>query len=148
MDGGAAVGTTYPGALAPPDQILRLAESYAEAARRLYAAPKPRTGLWHAPFRLCALHSIELYINAFLRFRGTAPDCVRARLHDCWHAEFATVLDLRAGTRRHLQTILEHRDYLCVRYAPETARDWVPVNRVHASLSDIMAKSRLIPFHA
>lgn len=140
-----AAPSPYPGETAPPEAILDLAHAYYDAAILLfqYSAPFDR-GLYHAPARLCAIHAIELYLNAFLRFRGDEPASVRARHHDLWDRDFAKALGLRKKTCSHLKWLCTNREYLSVRYAPDLMPAQSHTNRVLATLDEIMKKSRAI----
>ncbi|WP_245478528.1 hypothetical protein [Mesorhizobium sp. M4B.F.Ca.ET.049.02.1.2] len=88
----------YPGELASPQQIHELAEEYRKAAHQLLPLGRAGKPLTRAPFRLSAIHAIELYLTALLLHRthtGTAAESVGARenlqLYDCraWEVQAA-----------------------------------------------------------
>jgi hypothetical protein len=146
MDGGQPPSVSYPGASATPEQVLDLANAYAEAAKALLAHKINGCASSQMPSRLCALHGIELYLHAFLRFRGATPAQIRARRHDVWHEEFALCLQLDAKTCAHLKHLTAQREYLMVRYAPDHLKELSPPTRISATLLHIQGKSDRIPF--
>lgn len=80
----------YPGSQAEVAEIMELAESYYEAAQALFTNARKRRPLSYAPARLCSIHAIELYLNAFLRRSGETPEKVRARMHNLADETFWT----------------------------------------------------------
>lgn len=60
----------YPGSRASAAEIFALAEEYRLAAEGLMLNGRPRGPISRAPARLCAIHAIELYLNAFLLAGG------------------------------------------------------------------------------
>ncbi|MDX8455193.1 hypothetical protein RFM98_20790 [Mesorhizobium sp. VK9D] len=72
----------YPGELASPHQIHELAEEYRKAANLLLQQCRPGKPLTRAPFRLSAIHAIELYLTALLLHRGHSPNQIRKLQHD------------------------------------------------------------------
>ena len=56
----------YPGADARADEVIRLANHYRGAANDLLRLVEEKGARRIAPCRLCAVHAIELYLNAFL----------------------------------------------------------------------------------
>ena len=86
---------SYPGSDATTKDILDLAEAYYDAANELFATAKKGMPLTYAPARLCSIHSIELFQNAFLRHNGSSPEAVRGRLHNLADDTFVETLMLR-----------------------------------------------------
>lgn len=82
--------TAYPGTGADPEDILRLAEEYRDAAHTLLAQRCRKGPNSLAPIRFCAIHAIELYLNVFLLRLGEPPEQLRGRQHNL--AEQAAVL--------------------------------------------------------
>ena len=68
----------YPGAQASPLQILQLADEYRRAAHALLSLGRRGKPLSRAPFRLVAIHSVELCLNALLLAKGYSPADVKA----------------------------------------------------------------------
>jgi hypothetical protein len=60
----------YPGSKATVEQIIDLAEWYKSAAESLFKGGKKGQVLSKAPARLCSIHAIEPYLNAFLLSKG------------------------------------------------------------------------------
>jgi hypothetical protein len=133
----------YPGAKASPAQICELAHQYRQAAELLVSlgrSGKPHT--W-APFRLAAIHAIELYLNAFLLSSGMVPDEIRGMQHNLktrTEAAMAAGLALRVRTTKHLLTLNEKREYLATRYGPELVSQMSNINRLSATLGEIAQK--------
>ena len=134
-----APSNPYPGEDATPDQIRQLANAYQKAAdhvRQLGRRGKPLT---YAPFRMTAIHAIELYLNAWLRHRGVVHKRIRGLLHNMHEAaDLAREHDLQLskGTDRNLRQIGEHREYLVSRYAPELSAP-SQINRLEATLKEV-----------
>jgi hypothetical protein len=80
---------SYPGAVATPSQVLSLAEEYRQAAHALLPTGRRRQPLSRAPYRLVAIHSLELHLNALLLATGHPTAKVRGLQHD-----FATRTEL------------------------------------------------------
>ncbi|RUW22188.1 hypothetical protein EOA38_31315, partial [Mesorhizobium sp. M1E.F.Ca.ET.041.01.1.1] len=72
----------YPGELASPQQVHELAEEYRKAANHLLQLGRPGKPLTRAPFRLAAIHAIELYLTALLLHSGHNPNQIRKMHHD------------------------------------------------------------------
>ncbi|WP_254705419.1 hypothetical protein [Ruegeria sp. THAF33] len=85
----------YPGTHADVFQIMDLAISYRDAAEVLFDRAKKGQPLSYAPARLCSIHAIELFLNAFLRHTGTEASQIRARVHNLADDAFVTTLRLR-----------------------------------------------------
>ncbi|MEM8848611.1 MAG: hypothetical protein AAGE03_01115 [Pseudomonadota bacterium] len=130
----------YPGATATPREILELALAYADAARSLLDAAGKDVPLSYAPARLCAIHATELFLNAFLRFEGTLPECIRARGHHLAYDHFSDALRLKKKTAGHLVEMTDRREYLLCRYAPDLTSHHTPLNRLRATLDEVEKK--------
>lgn len=140
------IADTYPGTDAAPADIFALAAEYHAAAEDLIRKGRPREPISRAPARLCAIHAIELYLNAFLLSSGDPPETVRARLHDLADRADTAVgrgLVLRRRTHDHLVRMTKHREYLVSRYGPERAGALSESNRLMATLDEIARKVRL-----
>lgn len=66
----AAIGRSYPGESSEPADIVALAHAYRRVAKLQLEACRRHDPMARAPFRLLALHAIELYLNALLRASG------------------------------------------------------------------------------
>ena len=103
----------YPGEFASPRQAHELAEEYRKAATLLLQLGRPGKPLTRAPFRLSAIHAIELYLTALLLHRGYSPNQIRKMQHDLSarteHALEAG-LRLRAKTAKHLQSLSSQKN--------------------------------------
>ncbi|MEM1149697.1 MAG: hypothetical protein AAGI03_03955 [Pseudomonadota bacterium] len=132
---------TYPGSQADPLQVFELAEAYYDAAISLFAGSTKGQKLRYAPARLCSIHAIELYLNAYLRSAGEPPEQVRARLHNLADERFVEELKLRKKTAEHLQAMTERREYLISRYAPELTSQHTELNRLQATLEEVRKKT-------
>lgn len=147
MDGGPSPAPAKTSTEAMPQDVLDLAGKYAEAAEYLFAEHRRSKPGLNLPARLCALHAMELYLHAFLRFRGATAKQIRARNHGLWHEEFNLCLGLDAKTCQHLQDLTNGREYLSVRYPLEPDRQPCPLNRMERTLEAIREKADRIPFH-
>jgi hypothetical protein len=137
----------YPGELATAMDVRLLADSYRQAAQLLQPMGRPRDPLSRAPFRLTAIHAIELYLNALLLHRGIDPRRIRGMQHDlALRTQIATSsgLHLRARTAAHLGAVGEQREYLVTRYSPELAGTASQVNRLAATLDEVARKVTLL----
>ena len=126
-----------------------MAEAYRRDAERLLLAPGAcRNPLALAPGRFLALHAIELYLSAWLLRSGETPRQIRARGHDLTgrvQAALAGGLGLRKRTASHIARITEGREYLVVRYAPDTVGAVPPLNRLLATLTEVSRKASKAP---
>lgn len=130
----------YPGSKASIREILELANSYYKAANVLFGESQKLVPLSSAPARMAAIHAIELYLNAFLRHEGTAPEEIRKRMHDLAEPILVEKLKLRKKTALHLEAMTARREYLIARYAPERVTDHTELNRLSATLVEVMKK--------
>jgi HEPN domain-containing protein len=132
----------YPGEAAAPEQILLLANEYRLAAELLITAGRRGEPLSRSPYRLVAIHAIELYLNAFLLASGHSPSKLRGLHHNLsLRTELAlnAKLSLRKLTLIHLQALSETREYLVTRYDPVAAQS-SELNRLAATLAEIACK--------
>jgi len=89
---------------------------------------------------------MELYLHAYLRFRGAPTDQIKARHHDLWHPEFALSLELDDATCQHLQSLSQEKLYVAVRYAGEAGPRPCPVSQMERTLKAIRSMDDRIPF--
>ena len=132
--------TKYPGELATPRQVYDLAEEYRRGAKALLQLGRPGKPLTRAPFRLTAIHAIELYLNAALLQRGHAPNQIRKLRHDLGTRAELADLRLRKLTMGHLQSLSLSQEYLVTRYGPELAATTSQINRLTATLDEVAKK--------
>ncbi|MDQ3247348.1 MAG: hypothetical protein M3Q52_10765 [Pseudomonadota bacterium] len=133
----------YPGEAATPQQIILLANEYRRAADALRLTGRRGEPISLAPWRLAAIHAIELYLNAALRAAGHASAQLRGLRHDLGSRaklESITKLNLRARTLKHLHTLSETREYLVTRYDPSTSAA-SQLNRLTATLNEVAEKA-------
>jgi hypothetical protein len=133
----------YPGSSATAASLLALAHEYRAAANLLLNSGRRGQPVSYAPFRLTAIHAMELYLSAFLLASGETALSIRAYGHNLSSREVrvtALGLVLRQGTRRHMAMLSDGREYLVSRYAVELLSSMSQINRVAASLDDIANK--------
>lgn len=136
----------YPGELATPADLLRLADEYRQAAIVVAGLGRKGEPLSRAPFRLTAIHAFELYLSALLLHAGHEPGHIRGLQHDlAARAELSMQLGLRLRKRTadHLRTMSGAREYLVSRYGPELSASLSQVNRLSATLDEVATKVRL-----
>ncbi|MBX5135174.1 hypothetical protein HJB80_21330 [Rhizobium lentis] len=134
------MGNEYPGSNAKPREVFDLANAYSRASILLFSEGQKQVALSIAPARMCAIHAIELYLNAFLRHEGVAPEEIRGRMHNLAEPMFVAKFQLRKRTALHLEAMTAKREYLISRYAPERASEHTEWNRLTATLKEVMAK--------
>jgi hypothetical protein len=130
----------FPGDEASPNQVLELADEYRRAAEVLLTKGRKGKPLSRAPYRLAAIHAIELYLNAFLMMRGHSSSSLRGLNHDLARRRRLAAdegLSLRKKTAAHLAHLSEAREYLIMRYGPEMAGKVSHLNRVQATLREV-----------
>lgn len=140
---------SYPGETASPWQILDLASRYEQAfiALSVAYADMYADGPGHhfpeslAPARFCAIHAIELYLNAVLRFDRVPPAYIRGRMHALDDPHFLRVLGLRKKTALHLGQLTARREYLVSRYDARQMHLVSEVNRITATLAEVAQKA-------
>ena len=139
---------SHPGEPASPQQILLLADVYRRASDNLHGQRRKGQPLSLAPFRLNAIHAIELYLTATLLARGHQPNEIRGLRHDLLkRAELAQKLglNLRKRTVEHLGVLSANREYIVSRYAPELVGvASSQINRLFATLNDVASKTKPI----
>ena len=136
----------YPGEGAKPDEVLRLAREYQLAAHALLSLGRRGQPLSHAPFRLLAIHAIELHLNALLLAKGHQSTKVRGMQHNLaarTDAAIALGLILRKRTAQHLRSLSETREYLVSRYDPGLSA-LSKINRLSATLDEVAQKATVI----
>lgn len=132
----------YPGERATAAQVLQLAREYGQAAEKLAECGRRHQPLSRAPFRMVAIHAIELHLNALLLAAGRPAGQVRGLHHDLRaRTELAIGLGfhLRKRTVEHLAKLSETREYLLTRYDPEASAA-SQVNRLIATLAEVSEK--------
>ena len=133
----------YPGELATPYQVHMLAHEYRNAAIHLASLGRSREPLSRAPFRLAAIHAIELYLNAFLLKRGHPASEIRSLQHNLAERVKLSAsygLQLRAKTTQHINDLAENREYVITRYGPEMTSSASQLNRLTATMEEVMLK--------
>jgi len=139
----AADRRAYPGELAAPHVVRRLADEYRGAAHLLLPSGRRGDPLSRAPYRFAAIHAIELYLNAFLLKQSIEPSVVRRMQHDL-SARTTLAIDsglrLRKRTEAHLHDMTGNREYLVTRYGPELTATMSQINRLTATLDEVAKK--------
>ena len=133
----------YPGDLVTPSEIWQLASEFRSAAHELRQFGRRGAPLSYAPFRLTAIHSIELYLNAFLLHNGHDTASLRSiqhRMSERLDWASGVGLKLRQRTAQHLCSLDENREYLVTRYAPGLAVNLSQITRLAATLDEVAAK--------
>lgn len=131
-----------PGKTSEARQILALADAYANAAEQLLSHKGKM--LSKAPFRLAAIHAIELYLNAVLLAHGVAPKQVRGLQHDLSRRLAGAKdagLKLDTRTANHIGKLSEAQEYLKARYAPDQIADLSPLNRLQRTLEVVRSQA-------
>ncbi|MFC3098819.1 hypothetical protein [Alteraurantiacibacter palmitatis] len=132
----------YPGEKASPQDVLALANAFADRAPLLLEGLKRTPNVAKAPFRLVAIHAIELYLNAYLLNCGCSGPEIRGYQHNLGkrlkQAEIKD-LKLRKKTLDHLHELTKCREYLTSRYDPSDPGS-SPLTRLKASLQDVRKK--------
>lgn len=122
---------------------MHLAIEYHKAAELLQTLGRRQQPLSRAPFRLAAIHAIELYLNAFLLHSEHSPAALRGLQHDFdtrTSLAMRSGLILRARTLVHLRSLDINREYLVSRYGPELASTSSQINRLMATLAEVGSK--------
>jgi HEPN domain-containing protein len=137
----------YPGELAKPQDLVRLADEYRNAARAVASLGRPREPMSRAPYRLSAIHAVELYLNALLIHAGHEPASVRNLQHDLaarTDLALGCGLTLRLRTVAHLRSLTGNREYVVSRYQPGGADSLSQLNRLAATLEEVAAKVTVV----
>ena len=135
--------TVYPGAFATPSQVLQLANEYRQAAIVIAGLGRRGDPVSRAPYRMAAIQSVELYLNAHLLHVGHEASRVRGLQHDMAARTdlcLASGLILRQRTAAHLRAITVNREYLVTRYGPELTSTLSQINRLAATLAEVSTK--------
>ena len=132
----------YPGEAATPAEVVAIADEYRFAAQLLVQNGRPGEPRSRAPFRMVAIHAVELYINAFLLQSGHRAGQVRGLQHNlAARADLAVErgLVLRKRTREHLHSMSQSREFLVTRYVP-SGTSLSEINRLRATLTEVAQK--------
>ena len=132
----------YPGEAATAAELIRLADQYLVAAKTLRENGRRGDPLSRAPYRLNAIHAIELYLNAYLLGAGHPAKDLRRHHHDLGartNLALEAGLRLRKRTAAHLRSLSETREYLVSRYDPAISSA-SQLNRLEATLDEIAKK--------
>lgn len=99
-----------------------------------------------APYRLVAIHAIELHLNALLLAKGHSAAQVRGMQHNLAAKTAAAILaglKLRRLTAEHLRGLSERREYLTTRYDPDLSAT-SEITRLTATLEEVASKTALM----
>jgi hypothetical protein len=110
----------YPGSETTHGQMLALAIEYRRIALSLDKLLAEQRPLVIAPYRFAAIHSIELYFNAYLLFKGFSHIELRRSQHDLKHRQLlahTNGLVLKKKTILMLEQLMMKREYLTARYS-------------------------------
>ena len=138
-----AAETNYPGEKADASRLRQLAENYHEAADFLLGNKQRKAPMSRAPWRLLAIHAIELYLNAFLLSKGHRSSNIRGLQHGLSEkAELAVALglNLRKKTKEHLSTLTRTREYVVARYDPDGLTALSEMNRLSRTMEELAEK--------
>ena len=133
----------YPGARTLPLDVYALAEEYWAAAHALKERGRRGEPLSWAPFRLCAIHAIELYLNALLLRQGKTSEEIRGLQHNLASRVDLAVehgLNLRQRTTKHIRKLDLNREYLATRYGPELLESASLIPELIATLEELHRK--------
>lgn len=134
--------TCYPGEGATAAEMVALADEYRIAAQFLVQNGRPKVPSSRAPFRMVAIHAVELYLNAFLLRSGHSAGQVRGLQHNlAARADLAVQIGLvlRKRTREHLHAMSQSREFLVTRYVPG-GTSLSEINRLQATLTEVAQK--------
>ena len=135
--------TPYPGASATPLELLALADEYRAAVALLDGLARPGQQCSRAPFRLVAIHAIELYLSAFLMSAGETAETIRSYGHNLAIRRERAIphgLVLRLRTQAHLDLLSHKREYLVSRYGTDAMQDLSQPKRLAATLTEVANK--------
>lgn len=96
-----------------------------------------------SPYRLVAIHAIELYLNALLVASGWTAARVRGIHHDLGRrAELAVAAGLRPRRRTlaDLKGLSSNREYVKMRYEPDLPSTACQPNGLEATLNEVAEK--------
>jgi hypothetical protein len=137
----------YPGNDDSAAQFMKLAKHYANAANSFSKLAEKQKGPALAPYRLLAIHAIELALNALLLHNAVPPEKVRGLQHNLQERITLTNdfgLALRAKTVRHVKELTESREYLLHRYDPEASLKVSQLNRLIATMQEVSCKVEML----
>jgi hypothetical protein len=140
----ATCSQNFPGDAATASQIRALADEYRKAAIVLIPHGKAGKPLSRAPFRLIAIHAIELYLNAYLLEKNKSGCEIRSMRHSLRARVDAALehgLVLRIKTAAHIRALEDCREYLISRYGPELISTATQLNRLIATLNEVAEKT-------
>lgn len=130
-----------------PISIRLLADHYRRAAVLLRESGQRGNPMSWAPFRLVAVHAIELYLTAFLLHRGMGAEEVRQQMghHLGKRADAARAagLILRQRTYEHLVSLSSSKEYRVSRYQPSGLDTASELNRLTATLDEVTHKTAI-----
>lgn len=133
----------YPGHDLGAQDVLALAETFRASALHLLDAKPLSRQKSCAPYRLLAIHSIELYLNAYLLAGGHLAPAIRGMQHDlAKRADLvkAAGLVLRFKTVEHLRSLSANREYLVSRYGSPDTNSLSQLNRLQATVEEVREK--------
>jgi hypothetical protein len=138
------MANVYPGSATTALQLKELALHYADAACIFEKLPSAPKGLALVPFRLLAIHAIELTFDALLIHNNVKAEEIRAMHHDL-HARLVMAetfgLKLRVKTVKHISDLTANREYLVHRYDPIGSLQSGQLNRLIATLREVSKKT-------
>jgi hypothetical protein len=137
------IAAAYPEDGTTAEDLLKLACAYHKAAELLLSLKKNGKPETIAPFRRAAIHAIELYFNALLLRHGSTAAQVRDMRHDLVKRLAAAEgrgLALKPKTARHIEAMVEVREYSATRYSSKTNARASPINRLEATLKEVSAQ--------
>jgi hypothetical protein len=120
-------------------ELMALAAEYRRAADGLRHTGRAGKPLSRAPYRLVAIHAIELYLTALLVAGGHAYADVRRlghKLDDRSGIAAAKGIKLRKRTVAHLERLTSTREYVASRYDPRMS-ELSQINRLEATLKQV-----------
>lgn len=133
----------HPGEGASAGDLAKLAGEYRGAAETLRPTGRRRAPLSYWPYRLLAIHAIELYLSAYLLERGQTTADIRSLQHNLAERTDRAVksgLKLKKLTADHLRRMTDNREYLVARYETEPAGGLSQLNRMEATLKEVAKK--------
>lgn len=139
----AIIEKIYPGHDLGAKDVLALAETFRASALHLLDAKPLSRQKSCAPYRLLAIHSIELYFNAYLLAGGHLAPAIRGMQHDL--AKRADLVKeagmvLRFKTVEHLRSLSANREYLVSRYGSPDTNGLSQLNRLQATVEEVREK--------
>jgi hypothetical protein len=133
----------YPDHEATAGDLVRLAEEYRAAAETLQPCRRKGKPLSSWPYRMVAIHAIELYLSAYLRFQGQTAEEVRNLQHNLAQRSARAAncgLKLKKLTASHLATMTKTKEYQISRYEIEPPSTVSQLNRLESTLREVSEK--------